>query len=581
MAPKAKAKTGTAARNARNMGRRDAVRLLNALAGEVGFRKLRVKSAAKDVEAFVRKLDPRCQDAGRPERLRRAVEAYLGNGGSFSAPLLALPCGVPPASVLEAPDGEDGDAPPPLTRHRLLDTGFQLNSKAFMVTYNSRSFTETTWLSFLGWLREKRRSLGARRWAACLEVSEQTSSAAGAVCATKVFHTHAYLWWTDGQGLRRRNTDDLVFDGVRPRVDVCTCTATKSRPLRLAAAQGLWYVAVMKSGAVSSATNFVAWRDYVPRADWFRSVWDAHKLSNAMYAAYSRQLRSGHSDRKRDLAELECDEQRQAVLDHVSKEQARLKAAGVIKPVRAFPEADAFLDCFRDELRCRRPILAIVGGTNLGKSVLAADILDRVGAVLGFKEFLEVTVEDDSFLDLTDFDVRAHCGVLFDGIGDVKVLKDAREVLQGRPKKCKTGRSPTMRFSSIFTLCRKAVVATFDLSAANLRMLQTDHWLSNPKNVIQLHLTAPAWDSSSPAAVAPPQRPEVSMAAWSADEVVTFVKGRDVAGPAAVLGASGVNGSDLLAIDQDALVRDVRLTPFGARKVLKARDEFLADSRGA
>ena len=71
------------------------------------------------------------------------------------------------------------------------------------------------------------------------------------------------------------------------------------------------------------------------------------------------------------------------------------------------------------------------------------------------------------------------------------------------------------------------------------------------------------------------------MAAWSADEVVTFVKGRDLVGPAAVLGASGVNGSDLLAIDQDALVRDVRLTPLGARKVLKARDEFLADNRGA
>ncbi len=35
-------------------------------------------------------------------------------------------------------------------------------------------------------------------------------------CRRRVFHTHAYLWWTDGLGLRRRNTDDLVFKGVRP-----------------------------------------------------------------------------------------------------------------------------------------------------------------------------------------------------------------------------------------------------------------------------------------------------------------------------------------------------------------------------
>ena len=44
------------------------------------------------------------------------------------------------------------------------------------------------------------------------------------------------FWWTDGIGLRRRNTDDLVFDSVRPRVDVCTCQAAKGRPLRLARA---------------------------------------------------------------------------------------------------------------------------------------------------------------------------------------------------------------------------------------------------------------------------------------------------------------------------------------------------------
>ena len=53
--------------------------------------------------------------------------------------------------------------------------------------------------------------------------------------------TSGCLWWTDGVGFQRKNTDDLVFDGVRPRVDVCTCQATKGRPLRLAAAQGLWY----------------------------------------------------------------------------------------------------------------------------------------------------------------------------------------------------------------------------------------------------------------------------------------------------------------------------------------------------
>ncbi len=68
------------------------------------------------------------------------------------------------------------------------------------------------------------------------------------------------------------------------------------------------------------------------------------------------------------------------------------------------------------------------------------------------------------------------------------------------------------------------------------------------------------------------------MEKWSVDEVVPFAPARDLAGPSAVLHASGVNGADLLALDEAVLVNDVRLTPFGARKVLRARDAFLAGS---
>ena len=60
-----------------------------------------------------------------------------------------------------------------------------------------------------------------------------------------------------------------------------------------------------------------------------------------------------------------------------------------------------------------------------------------------------------------------------------------------------------MMYAYPFTLCRRAVVATFDLSAANLEMLRTDHWLSDARNVLQLHLTAPAFDSPKAQVVGP------------------------------------------------------------------------------
>ena len=143
----------------------------------------------------------------------------------------------------------------------------------------------------------------------------------------------------------------------------------------------------------------------------------------------------------------------------------------------------------------RRPILAIVGGTNLGKSMLASHILQRVAALLELPvrqdepTFLEVTVEDNEHLDMADFDIRYHGGVLLDGVGDTPILKKNREALQGRAKQTKGAQSATMIYSYKYTLARRAVVATFDLSATNLSALKVDHWLKNPLNVLRLHLS--------------------------------------------------------------------------------------------
>ena len=101
-------------------------------------------------------------------------------------------------------------------------------------------------------------------------------------------------------------------------------------------------------------------------------------------------------------------------------------------------------------------------------------------------------------MDLSELDVNKHAGVNLDGVDDVKMLKRQRESLQGRAKKCRGGKSATMMYAYAFTLCRRAVVVTLDLSARNLHMFTTDHWLSDPQNVLVLRLTAPAWVTASP-----------------------------------------------------------------------------------
>ena len=111
---------------------------------------------------------------------------------------------------------------------------------------------------------------------------------------------------------------------------------------------------------------------------------------------------------------------------------------------------------------------------------------------MGLKEFLEVTVQDNGSMELSAFDVNTHAGILLDGIGDVHMLADNRETLQGRAKADTGGKSVTVMYSYYFTLCRRGVVATLDDAARNLQLFNTNHWLSHTENVFVLRLAAPA-----------------------------------------------------------------------------------------
>ena len=220
----------------------------------------------------------------------------------------------------------------------------------------------------------------------------------------------------------------------------------------------------------------------------------AEKVTPEVYLSYCARIGVGFKRRLEDVRAAQRYETEQAMMDHVAAEEAALR--GTLLPVKSYEEVDAFIEYIRGK-HLRRPILAIVGGTNLGTSLLAADVLRRVGLVLGIHGLLEITVEMKEHLDLTDFDVRSDCGVLLDGVGDAFILKKNREVLQGRPKLAKGAQSATMMYSYRYTLCCRAVVATFDLSAANLTALQSDHWLKDPKNVIQLWLEDKVFDPTA------------------------------------------------------------------------------------
>ena len=332
----------------------------------------------------------------------------------------------------------------------------------------------------------------------------------------------------------------------------------------------------MKSGTLFRDTNYEPGIWFKPQGSWLQQLYQDKKLSYAEYISMSaKDFPLGHSNRKRDADEALRDSRQAVVQQLVATELETLRTLGNFREHASFPEVEAFLDLFQSAL-WRRPILLIVGGTNLGKSMLAAAVLERLGKVLDMPsaEFLEITVEGDSHLDFSDFDVSRHSGVLLDGVSDTMLLKSHRETLQGRPKIVKGAKSATMKFSYPFTLARRGVVATMDLSADNMHLLQSDHWLSDPRNIIQLHLKRPAYDSE--AEVSDNDMSALSrMQTWSVRNVVSFLKSADLEGPAAAFWTHGVNGIDFASIDEATLCDDLRLSRFTARKVLAARASYL------
>jgi hypothetical protein len=296
-------------------------------------------------------------------------------------------------------------------------------------------------------------------------------------------HVHIHLYFHTDSLYHRRNLDPFTFEGIHPHV---VANRARGNAFSGAVRHGHFYVVAEKVGTLFTWTNFVPFREYPVEAWWVDNLFRQEKLSRDTYLQYAKRLGVGFARRLADVTAAERYEKECAMRDAVQREQAAL--ADKILPMRTFPEIEQYLTHFQGEALHRRPILAIVGGTNLGKSMLAANVVRRVGEIIGVGGYLEITVECNEHLDFADFDPRHHAGVVLDGVGDALILKANREALQGRAKLCKGGQSATNMYSYVYTLCNKAVVATFDLSAQNLMALKTDHWLANPKNVILLEL---------------------------------------------------------------------------------------------
>lgn len=275
--------------------------------------------------------------------------------------------------------------------------------------------------------------------------------------------------------------------GVHPRIEP---NKASRKNFNGAVNHGHWYAAAPKIGSLLEWTDFPPWDAYAVETWWLDQMLKGNQLTRTEYLRCAAKCVIGFQRRHADVMAAMRYERELSVIEAVQAELAQVQQN--MLAVKPFPEVDTFIDHFR-AWAFRRPILVIVGPTGTGKSLLASDILKRIAGIVHVSSWLEVTVEDSEVLDLADFNRAEHSGVNFDGLGDAMLLKRNRESLQGRAKVAKGAKSATNVYAFSYTFTRRAVIATMDLSAANLDQLRTDHWLSNPKNVIVLEVKEPVW----------------------------------------------------------------------------------------
>ena len=185
--------------------------------------------------------------------------------------------------------------------------------------------------------------------------------------------------------------------------------------------------------------------------------------------------------------------------------------------------------------------------------------------------------------------------MILDDVQDLQFLVEFQHVFQGKPDEEITfaeTQSGTRAYSKL--LFATPFVATLNNGAHNLEFLDKHDFLGNPANRVILYLTEPPYEDDGddgeddigtrvgPAlpvtwSPTPPSRESLmsEMMSWSVSRTCCFMQNRDLHATARLFKDNDASGADLVEMTADGLTQSFRCSSFLARKIVKARDDFL------
>ena len=372
-----------------------------------------------------------------------------------------------------------------------LKTVYRIRSLGVLLTFlNFSGLLE--WAAFCAWVLNSLKRWKAKLWCATMET-----------CKDGKFHVHLMLQFFSAH---ERVVTPFWYKGMKPNAsshDLCG-EGMSGRKLQQSLNRGFFYVWASKIGTVKDSSGkdctagnyWPAWCEepvtYQVLGKWPEALWKKYKLTHDVYEDLLFKTRDVVQARKRNLDA--CREHQEAKVAKEAVEARVRRIRGNPELYRAFPdvpEATAWLKLFAQDA-LRYPFLVVLAPSQAGKTEWASSL---------FKNPLEAKVGDfEHFPDkLRQFKRGWHDGLILDDLRDLRWLVKHQDKLQGKYNDhLEFGSTPGGTCAYTLDLFAVPVVVTANYSTRNLQLLETDDFLSNPRNRVLVHFKGLAGASEQP-----------------------------------------------------------------------------------
>ena len=352
---------------------------------------------------------------------------------------------------------------------------YKIFGAAVLLTYHG--LQQSSWMSFLAFVREKLSVWLAIHWCASMET-----------CSSGNIHLHLMLQFQSAS--KTRQVDDFCFGASRPNAsttDLCGDGLCRKK-WQSSVDRGFFYVFADKISTVKdsegnslTAGNYMpCWTDsirsYQVLGKWPETLWKQRKVATDVYERLLFLTRDGVVSRQRNLTSCREQEQRLAAEAAIEERVKRIRAnPEIYRPFPEVPVAQEWLKCFKKDA-LRYPILVVLGQSRAGKTEWAKSLFEhplelKIGALTFFPDTLR------------SFRRGHHDAVILDDVRDLQFLVDHQEKLQGKYD-CLVEFGSTAGGTCAYQLdlFGTPVVATINFSTKNLSFLEDHDWLANPGN---------------------------------------------------------------------------------------------------